>query len=71
MMALKRAAVFVVGMAVGAAFTFGIVLLLQMRAEDPLLLQKFGPLNFVLATFMFGMIAVVYLDAILKTEILK
>ena len=70
-MALKRAGVIVVGLAVGAAVTFGIVLYLQLRSADPLLLEKFGPLNFILASVMFGAIAVIALDAILKTDILK
>ncbi len=70
-MALKRAGVIVVGLAVGAAVTFGIVLYLQFRSADPLMLEKFGPLNFILASVMFGAIAVIALDAILKTDILK
>ena len=70
-MAVKRAAVILVGLAVGAAITFGIVFLLQNTSHDPLLLQKFGPLNFILASFMFGAIAVIALDAFLKTNILK
>ncbi|HJW84638.1 MAG TPA: hypothetical protein VJ754_10075 [Anaerolineae bacterium] len=70
-MALKRAGVIVVGLAVGAAVTFGIVLYLQLRSADPLLLEKFGPLNFILASVMFGAIAVIALDALLKTDILK
>jgi hypothetical protein len=70
-MALKRATVFIVGLAVGAAFTFGVILVLQNRSNDPLLLQKFGPLNFILASTMFGAIAIIALDAILKTDILK
>ncbi len=70
-MGLKRAAVIIVGFAVGAAVTFGIVLLLQNTSQDPLLLQKFGSLNFVLASFMFGAIAIIALDGVLKTNILK
>ena len=70
-MAFKRIAVWVVGMAFGAAVTFGIVSFLGYQTNDPLLLMKFGGLNFVLATFMFGMIGVIALDAVLKTEILK
>jgi hypothetical protein len=70
-MALKRIFVFIVGLAIGAAVTFGIVSFLQVSSEDPLLLQKFGPLNFVLASVMFGAIAIIYLDKFLKTEILK
>jgi len=70
-MAIKRAAVFAVGLAIGAAVTFGIVSFLQYSSQDPLLLQKFGPLNFILASVMFGAIAVIALDAVLKTEILK
>lgn len=70
-MALKRAAVFIVGLAIGAAVTFGIVSFLQFSSQDPLLLQKFGPLNFILASTMFGAIAIIYLDKFLKTEILK
>jgi hypothetical protein len=70
-MAAKRAAVFVVGLAIGAAVTFGVVSFLQYRSEDPLLLQKFGPLNFILASVMFGAIAIIALDAVLKTDILK
>jgi len=68
---LKRSAVIVVGFAVGAAVTFGVVSFLQISSEDPLLLQKFGPLNFILASTMFGAIAIIYLDKFLKTEILK
>jgi hypothetical protein len=59
------------GMAFGAALTFGIIAYLAAFSNDPLLLREFGPLNFILATFMFGMIGVIALDAILKTEILK
>lgn len=70
-MALKRAAVIVVGLAVGAAVTFGVVLFLQYRSADPLMLEKFGSLNFILASVMFGAIAIIALDAILKTDILK
>jgi hypothetical protein len=70
-MMLKRIAVFIVGMAFGAGVTFGVVLLLANQSSDPLLLMKFGPINFVLSTFMFGMIGVIALDAVLKTEILK
>ena len=70
-MLLKRIAVFIVGLAIGSAVTFGVVTFLQFQSEDPLLLQKFGPLNFVLASVMFGAIAIIYLDAALKTDILK
>ncbi|HEY4691261.1 MAG TPA: hypothetical protein VIK33_18270 [Anaerolineae bacterium] len=70
-MAVKRIAVFVVGLAIGAAVTFGIISFLQYTSQDPLLLQKFGPLNFILASVMFGAIAVIYLDAVLKTDILR
>ncbi len=70
-MAIKRAAVFAVGLAIGAAVTFGVVSFLQYSSQDPLLLQKFGPLNFILATVMFGAIAIIALDAALKTDILK
>lgn len=70
-MALKRAAVIVVGLAVGAAFTFGVVFLLQNTSNDPLLLEKFGSLNFILAATMFGAVAIIALDGILKTDILK
>ncbi len=70
-MLVKRLGVFVVGMAVGAAVTFGIVWFLGNVSSDPLLLMEFGAINFVLASFMFGMIAVIALDAILKTDILK
>ena len=70
-MALKRAAVILVGMAVGAAITFGFISFLSYRSEDPLLLMEFGSINFVLASFMFGMIAVIALDAVLKTDLLK
>ena len=70
-MALKRASVIVVGLAVGAAFTFGVVFLLQNTSNDPLLLEKFGPLNFILASTMFGAVAIIALDGILKTDILK
>lgn len=70
-MLVKRIGVFVVGIAVGAAVTFGIVWFLGNVSSDPLLLMEFGPINFVLASFMFGMIAVIALDAVLKTDILK
>lgn len=70
-MAIKRIAVFVVGLAFGAAFTFGIIFLLQLTSDDPLLLQKFGPLNFTLASIMFGAIGVIALDAVLRTDILE
>ncbi len=70
-MALKRSVVIVVGLAVGAAITFGTVSFLQFSSDDPLLLQKFGPLNFILSSTMFGAIAIILLDAVLKTDILK
>ncbi|MGH2591905.1 MAG: hypothetical protein ACRDGG_00145 [Anaerolineae bacterium] len=70
-MVIKRIAVILVGMAVGAAETFGIVSFLGNVSKDPLLLMEFGAINFVLAAFMFGMIAVIALDAILKTDLLK
>ncbi|HLF25212.1 MAG TPA: hypothetical protein VJG32_02655 [Anaerolineae bacterium] len=70
-MAVKRTAVIMVGLAIGAAVTFGIVSFLQFYSQDALLLQKFGPLNFILASVMFGAIAVIYLDAVVKTNILK
>jgi len=70
-MLIKRIGVFVVGMAVGAGMTFGIVSFLGNVSNDPLLLMEFGAINFVLAAFMFGMIAVIALDAILKTDILQ
>jgi hypothetical protein len=70
-MALKRAAVLIVGLAIGAAVTFGVVAFLQLYSQDPLLLRKFGPLNFILASVMFGAIAIIYLDAALKTNILQ
>jgi len=70
-MLLKRAAVVVVGFAIGAAATFGIIFFLQNYSNDPLLLFKFGSLNFILASFMFGAIAIIWLDAALKTEILQ
>ena len=70
-MAIKRIAVFVVGLAFGAAVTFGIIFLLQLTSDDPLLLQKFGPLNFTLASIMFGAIGVIALDAVLRTDILE
>ena len=70
-MALKRAVVIIVGLAIGAAVTFGIVYFLQVSSNDALLLQKFGALNFILASTMFGAIAIIYLDKFLKTQILK
>jgi len=70
-MAFKRSVVIVVGLAIGAAITFGIVSFLQFSSQDPLLLQKFGMLNFVLASTMFGAIAIILLDAVLKTDILE
>jgi len=70
-MTFKRIAVWLIGMAFGAAVTFGIVWYLGLSTDDPLLLMKFGPLNFILAAFMFGMIGVIVLDGVLKTEILK
>ena len=70
-MALKRAVVIIVGLAIGAAVTFGVVFFLQISSNDALLLQKFGALNFILASTMFGAIAIIYLDKFLKTQILK
>jgi len=69
-MVFKRIAIILVGTAVGAAVTFGIVSFLGNVSSDPLLLMEFGVINFVLASFMFGMIAVIALDAILKTDLL-
>ena len=70
-MVFKRIAVILVGMAVGAAVTFGTVSFLGNVSDDPLLLMEFDAINFILAAFMFGMIAVIALDAILKTDLLK
>jgi hypothetical protein len=70
-MALKRVVVIIVGLAIGAAVTFGVVYFLQISSSDPLLLQKFGAPNFILASTMFGAIAIIYLDKFLKTQILK
>jgi hypothetical protein len=70
-MALKRAFVIVVGLAVGGLVTFGIILLLSITSNDPLLLEEFGVLNFILASTMFGGIAVIALDHALKTDLVK
>lgn len=70
-MSLKRLFVIIVGLAVGGLVTFGVVFLLSQTSNDPLLLEEFGVLNFVLASTMFGGIAVIALDHVLKTDLIK
>ena len=70
-MSLKRAFVIIVGLAVGGLVTFGVIFLLSLSSNDPLLVEEFGVLNFILASTMFGGIAVIALDHVLKTNLIK
>lgn len=70
-MTLKRLTIVVVGLAIGGAVTFGIIWFLALQSNDPLLVEEFGTLNFILASSMFGGIAIIALDHVLKTEMLQ
>lgn len=70
-MSLKRTFVIIVGLAFGGLVTFGVMFLLSVTSKDPLLLEEFGVLNFILASTMFGGIGIIALDHVLKTDLIK
>jgi hypothetical protein len=65
-MTAKRIVVIIVGFAVGAFLTFGIMLL---GAGDGML--NFGLPNFLLTTFCFGCAVTIILDGLMHTQMLK
>ncbi len=65
-MTAKRIVVIILGFAVGAALTFGIMALWSDRG-----LLNFGLPNFFLTSFCFGCAATIILDGLMHTNILK
>ncbi len=65
-MTAKRIVVVILGFAVGAGLTFGVMILFADRG-----LLNFGLPNFLLTSFCFGCAAVIILDGLMHTQILK
>jgi hypothetical protein len=72
-MTAKRIVVIILGFAVGAALTFGVTTLMFLLVSQNISqgLQSFGMANFTLATLCFGLAAIVILDGLLHTNMLK
>ncbi len=65
-MTAKRIVVIILGFAVGAGLTVGIML---FGARQGLL--QFGLPNFLLTSFCFGCAAIILLDGVMRTNMLK
>jgi hypothetical protein len=72
-MTAKRIVVIILGFAVGAALTLGVMigvfLLVNQNVSQGL--QSFGLANFTLTTLCFGLMSIVILDGLLHTNMLK
>ncbi len=69
----KRIVVIILGFALGAAFTLGIMILAFSYVNQNISegLQSFGLANFTLTTLCFGLASIVILDGLLHTNMLK
>ena len=65
-MAAKRIAVILMGFAVGAGMTLGIMTVFSDRG-----MMNLGAPNFILTTFCFGCAAIIALDHVLNTGMIK
>ncbi len=65
-MTAKRIVVIILGFAVGAGLTLGVMLLGTNQG-----MQNFGAPNFLLTSFCFGCAAVIILDGLMHTNMLK
>jgi hypothetical protein len=65
-MTAKRIVVIILGFAVGAGLTLGVMALFANLG-----MLNFGLPNFLLTTFCFGCMAVILLDGVMHTNILK
>ena len=72
-MTAKRIVVIILGFALGAAFTLGIMILAFLYVNQNISqgLQSFGLANFLLTTLCFGFASIVILDGLLHTNMLK
>lgn len=69
-MTAKRIVVVISGFAVGASLTLGIMLLFEYVLKITGMLN-FGLPNFLLTSFCFGCAAVIILDGLMHTQILR
>ena len=69
-MTAKRIVVVILGFAVGASLTLGVMLLFEFVFKITGMLN-FGLPNFLLTSFCFGCAAVIILDGLMHTQILK
>ena len=65
-MTAKRIVVIILGFAVGAGLTLGVMALWATQG-----MLNFGPANFMLTSFCFGCAAIIILDGLLHTNMLK
>ncbi len=65
-MTAKRTAVILMGLLVGAGITLGVMMLFANQG-----MRNFGTPNFLLTSFCFGVAAVIGLDYLLNTGMLK
>lgn len=72
-MTAKRIVVIILGFALGAALTLGVMILAFLYVNQNISegLQNFGLLNFGLTTLCFGLAAIVILDGLMHTRMLK
>jgi hypothetical protein len=72
-MTAKRIVVIILGFALGAALTLGVMILAFLYVNQNVSqgLQSFGLANFLLTTLCFGLASVVILDGLLHTNMLK
>jgi hypothetical protein len=72
-MTAKRIVVIILGFAVGAALTLGIMILAFLFVSQNIVdgLQSFGLANFTLTTLCFGLAVIVILDGLMHTRMLK
>lgn len=65
-MTAKRTAVIIMGLLVGAGITLGVMVAFASQG-----MLNFGTPNFLLTSFCFGMAAIIGLDYLLNTGMLK
>ena len=65
-MTAKRIAVIIMGFAVGAGMTLGVMAVFSDRG-----MMNFGAPNFLLTSFCFGIAACIALDHVLNTGLIK
>jgi hypothetical protein len=72
-MTAKRIVVIILGFALGAALTLGVMSLAFLYVNQNVSqgLQSFGLANFTLTTLCFGLASIVILDGLLHTNMLK